>query len=208
MPKDNKAETAPVTNFDPIDRFQTDRELARKKNDPMAHVCVLATVDHLGRPQVRTLVLRDVEYEGQTRLAIFVNANSPKWDELSNSPSISIQTYWPATSIQYRIQATTQPLDAAVIAASWQFRPNAPKKMDWLYQDSTQSAVVASREALLLQLEQIKLPEPLIAPDAAKGLVINALEVERLDLSQTNGVHDRQLYQQINGAWNEQTLIP
>jgi pyridoxine/pyridoxamine 5'-phosphate oxidase len=80
--------------------------------------------------------------------------------------------------------------------------------MDWLYQDSTQSAVVASREALLLQLEQIKLPEPLIAPDAAKGLVINALEVERLDLSQTNGVHDRQLYQQINGAWNEQTLIP
>ena len=45
---------------DPLLRFQEDRRKARDAKDPMAAVCVLATVDEDGLPQARTLVLRDI----------------------------------------------------------------------------------------------------------------------------------------------------
>ena len=40
----------------PMARFAADRAAARDAKDPMAAVCVLATVDENGLPQARTLV--------------------------------------------------------------------------------------------------------------------------------------------------------
>jgi pyridoxine/pyridoxamine 5'-phosphate oxidase len=180
----------------------------------MAHVCVLATVDQQGRPQARTLVLRNVDHNGSPRLALFINANSPKWAELANSNSACVQVYWPSVELQYRMQVQTEALDPKVVAASWQFRPDAPKKMDWLYQQQAQSTAVADRAQLLKQLDQLATPEPLVAPEAAKGLLIQVTEIERLDLTQSNGVHDRTLYtlrqqgQEGQREWYKQTLVP
>jgi len=108
----------------------------------------------------------------------------------------------------------TEALDPKVVAESWQFRPDAPKKMDWLYQQQAQSTAVADRTQLLKQLDQLATPEPLVAPEAAKGLLIQVTEIERLDLTQSNGVHDRTLYtqrqegQEGQGEWHKQTLVP
>lgn len=193
---------------DPLVQFHADRQLARDAGDPMAHVCVLATVDEQGRPQARTLVLRNVDDENGSRLALFINANSPKWAELTNGDSACVQVYWPSVELQYRMQVQIETLDPRVVAASWQFRPDAPKKMDWLYQQQAQSTVVADRAELLKQLEQLETPEPLVAPEAAKGLIIQVTEIERLDLTQSNGVHDRTLYTLHQGVWGKQTLVP
>ena len=199
---------------DPLAQFHAERQLARDAGDPMAHVCVLATVDQQGRPQARTLVLRNVDHNGSPRLALFINANSPKWAELANSNSACVQVYWPSVELQYRMQVQTEALDPKVVAASWQFRPDAPKKMDWLYRQQAQSTAVADRAQLLKQLDQLATPEPLVAPEAAKGLLIQVTEIERLDLTQSNGVHDRTLYtqrqegQEGQGEWHKQTLVP
>ena len=82
MPDDNAADN-------PLLRFQEDRRRAREAEDPMAAVCVLATVDKNGVPQARTLVLRDIA-EG---LAIYINASSPKWQQCQDI--VVIQTWWP-----------------------------------------------------------------------------------------------------------------
>lgn len=196
---------------DPLAQFHAERQLARDAGDPMALVCVLATVDQQGRPQARTLVLRNVDHNGSPRLALFINANSPKWAELANSDSASVQVYWPSVELQYRMQVQTEALDPKVVAESWQFRPDAPKKMDWLYQQQAQSTAVADRAQLLKQLDQLASPEPLVAPEAAKGLLIQVTEIERLDLTQSNGVHDRTLHtlrQGGQGEWDKQTLVP
>ena len=63
----------------------------------MAAVCVLATVDEDGRPEARTLVLRQVEDD----LALFMHTSSPKWQQLQHGGSIN--TYWPSVEIQYRM---------------------------------------------------------------------------------------------------------
>jgi len=192
----------------PLTQFHSDRQLARDAGDPMAHVCVLATVDGRGYPQARTLVLRSVVDNNSPRLALFINANSPKWTELANSESACVQVYWPSVELQYRMQVQTEALDPKLVAESWQFRPDAPKKMDWLYQQHAQSTAIADREQLLMQLDQLETPEPLVAPEAAKGLLIQVTEIERLDLTQNNGVHDRTLYTLNQGKWDQQTLVP
>ena len=78
----------------PLLRFQEDRQKARDANDPMAAVCVLASVDGNGLPQARTLVLRDIP-QG---LAIYISASSPKWQQVQDV--IAIQTRWPSLQEQ------------------------------------------------------------------------------------------------------------
>jgi pyridoxamine 5'-phosphate oxidase len=191
---------------DPLSRFKADRQAAWDAKDPMAAVCVLATVDSDGLPQARTLVLRDIADGSIEGLAIYINASSPKWQQ--SQGRVAIQTWWPATQIQYRMQVSCKSLPAEHIAESWQLRPDPPKRMDWLYQQYPQGSQVKDRQALLNLLENTALPEPLVAPEGAKGLLLQPDMIERLDLTQSNGVHDRVRYLREGDHWQQQTLVP
>ena len=68
--------------------------------------------------------------------------------------------------------------------------------------------MIGDRSALLCELEQLSTREPLIAPDAALGLLIQPVEIERLDLTQSNGVHERTLYNSVEGNWVSSVLVP
>lgn len=187
----------------PLELFQADRARAREAGDPMAAVCVLATVSDDGQPQARTLVLRQVE----DKLALFMHDSSPKWRQLQNSGLIN--AYWPSIEIQYRMRFTSHPVDPELVAASWQFRPDTPKRMDWFYDlEQAQSTPVASREALEQALDNLPISEPLSAPKTARGLLIDPWEIERLDLNQLSGLHDRRRYTLEGGRWHETVLVP
>ena len=186
----------------PLTLFRRDRMLARQADDPMAHVCVLATIDNQGRPQARTLVLR--EYGDD--LALYINASSPKWREIA--AGASIQTYWPSVELQYRMQVRMTPLPAKHVSESWQFRPTAPKRMDWLYQTYPQSSDIGKRPSLLQAFDESETPDPLVAPESAKGMLLHPMQIERLDLNQENGVHDRVRYTASTDGWSRTTLVP
>ena len=68
--------------------------------------------------------------------------------------------------------------------------------------------MVNSREDLLNALENTNPPTPLVAPEGARGLLLVPEKIERLDLNQANGVHDRTQYELDAGRWLEHTLIP
>lgn len=187
----------------PLDLFQSDRARAREAGDPMAAVCVLATVAEDGKPEARTLVLRQVEDD----LALFMHESSPKWRQLQNGGSIN--TYWPSIELQYRMQFTTVPIDPSVVAASWQYRRETPKRMDWFYDlKQPQSTPIASREQLQLGLDELSLPEPVTAPATARGLLIKPTQLERLDLNELSGLHDRRRYNLVGMQWQEVVLVP
>ena len=186
----------------PLLRFQEDRRRAREAEDPMAAVCVLATVDKNGIPQARTLILRDIA-EG---MAVYINASSPKWQQCQDI--VAIQTWWPSVQVQYRMHVRCKELPAQHIADSWQLRPVAPKNLDWLYEQNAQGNAVKNRSDLLAQLELAPKPEPLVAPPGDRGLIIRPQKIERLDLNQANGVHDRCCFSLHAGEWTQETLIP
>ncbi len=194
-----------MNTVDPPAQLLADRERAREAQDPCANLCVIATVDIDGQPQARTMVLRELG----TRLAIFCNETSPKWREMSNSSHIAITVFLPSANLQYRMMCTTEPVPHAIVHENWQLRPEAPKRMDWFYTWKTpQSASIESRDLLLAQCAKLELPDPLVAPGTAHGLFMNPEIIERLDLNQPEGVHDRRRYTRQGNTWVQTVLVP
>lgn len=187
--------------MNPFRRLQEDRARARELNDPYAELCALATVDSSRNPQVRTLVLRDLD----DRLALFVNATSPKWPSMD---CVAAVIFLASLDIQYRLECRTEPVPAETVQASWQLRPDIPKRLDWLYEERPQSSAMARREELLSELAAAPVPNPLVAPDSARGLYLVPHRIERLDVNHDSGVHDRRLWSLADGAWLERTLVP
>lgn len=190
--------------MDPWEQLHNDRAAATQAADACANLCYLATVDAAGTPQVRTLVLRDI---GDGNLGIFINNTSPKWNQLD--AGVSVLVYLPSLSLQYRIQATLEPIAKSIVDQSWTLRPDTPKRLDWLYQSyQAQSSVIADQATLLSELNS-QIPEtPQQAPESAQGLKLVPHQIERLDLNAQGGPHHRQLFKRTNDGWHALTLIP
>ncbi|MEZ5596220.1 MAG: pyridoxamine 5'-phosphate oxidase family protein [Pseudomonadales bacterium] len=189
---------------DALARFHQDRKRARDAGDPMAALCVLATVDGSGFPQARTLVLRDLH----DRLALFMNATSPKVAQLQLG-SAAICVYLPSIQIQYRCAVGLEAVDPVVVAESWHLRPPMPKTLDWFYTHvQPQSTRVASHDALHSQLGEFSLPDPLVAPHTAVGYYLTPTMIERLDLAMPTGLHDRIRWTRTSHGWQKDQLTP
>ena len=191
---------------DPVALLREDRARATERGDPMANLCVLATVD-AGEPEARTMVLRDVEpaTSGPPSFGLFVNSTSPKFREFRQSSTVVIVVYLPSLAVQYRLRCTLEQLPEDLVRISWRLRPPIPKRMDWLYEDRPQSSVVDSRAALVELLDG---PEPASAPESAVGFRLVPESVERLDLGTADGVHDRRRYAFDGQSWGEEVLVP
>ena len=189
---------------EPLLRIAADRVRARAANDPMAGLCVLATVDAEGQPQVRTLVLREI---GE-KLALFMNQTSPKFTQL-DSGRASICIYLPSIQVQYRARIELTPVPREIIRDSWQLRPNMPKVLDWYYTAvQPQSTTVESHVALRAALGSLPLDTPLEAPHTACGYYLEPLHVERLDLAQPDGLHERLSWRREGAGWIMETWVP
>jgi len=189
---------------DPLGCLAADRARARTANDPMAALCTLATVDALGQPHARTLVLRDLG----SRLALFMNTTSPKFAQLSSGRA-SICVYMPSIQIQYRAVVSLVPVERELIAESWHLRPRMPKVLDWFYTGvQPQSTAVDSRGDLKSVLNGLVLPDPLVAPETACGFYLEPQEIERLDLAQPDGLHDRTCWKLSGTNWSMETRVP
>lgn len=185
-------------------RFRGERQQAAEADDPMAALLSLATVSSAGTPEVRTLVLRDVE----NQLAIFINRTSPKWQSLQTQPQLQFMTYWPSAMLQYRFDCTCSAMAPDIVHPSWLLRPESPRRLDHLYDSQApQSSAVQDRPWLLAQAAEIS-PTLLETPTAnAIGLFLEPRAIERLDLNMSGAPHDRRRYRSANG-WKEEILVP
>ncbi len=189
---------------DPINELRADRQRAGELADPHAGLCSLATVDEHGAPHVRTLVLRDLH----NRFALFLNATSPKQRQL-NSGQAAVCVYLASIQRQYRLTCSIEAIAPELVANSWQMRPDAPKRMDWYYAHGrVQSSDVTDRQTLLGELDAMLPETPACAPSEAVGYWLNPHFVERLDLAQDNGVHDRVAWSLSEHGWTQTTLVP
>jgi len=194
-----------MTPLDPIALLLADRARASDLRDPCASLCTLASVDHAGHPHARTVVLREVD----RGLAVFSNRTSPKWDQLEQGPSVAVVVWLPTLNLQYRLQCRTRPVPTAIVHGGWQHRPQAPKRLDWYYTlRQPPGTQVTDRKTLLEHLAALPLPDPLTPPDTAGGLFLDPVTVDRLDLAQADGIHDRRRFEHLGGGWVECTLVP
>ena len=81
--------------------------------------------------------------------------------------------------------------------------------MDWFYDlQQPQSTTIGSRAELEQTLNNLSLPDPITAPISARGLLIKPTMLERLDLNELSGLHDRRRYTLTGAEWLEEVLVP
>jgi len=192
-------------SIDPLTRLLEERAAARERQDPCANLCTVASVDSDGTPDARTLVLRELDGE----LAVFSNRTSPKWQQFTGNGLVAVVVWLPTQNLQYRLRCTTTPVPDSVVHDSWLLRPLVPKQLDWFYTHrQPQGSRVADRQALLSALAEVALPDPLVAPETAGGLFLHPTDIDRLDLGQADGVHDRRHFRRTDQGWVESVLVP
>ncbi len=199
--------------MNPITSIRDDKNRARGLSDPNADLCFLALSDRHGSASVRTLVLRGIEGNS---LTLFINRTSPKWQAISEGASGQLLLWYPSVQRQYRVSGEIHESGADVIAHNWQRRPVGSKYLDHVYETlGAQSSFVKDRPVLIEAVANLRKAinaDDLVPPPSATGVRMDATQIERLDLNQQTGehdrLHDRRLFTLENGEWVAQTMIP
>jgi len=71
-----------------------------------------------------------------------------------------------------------------------------------------QSSPGAGRSQLVAEVGSLDLPSPVVAPPSARGLYLAPLVIERLDLNQPDGIHDRRRWQRPSPSPPEASQPP
>jgi len=83
---------------------------------------VVATVSAHGKPQARTMVLRDVDLEAG-RLMFFSDARGGKLDDLSSTPEAQLVFFHPVKQLQLRVSGAVSQLPADQVEGIWSALP-------------------------------------------------------------------------------------
>jgi pyridoxamine 5'-phosphate oxidase len=107
---------------DPAELFRRWLAEALAAGVPQPNACSLATVDGLGRPSSRMLILKDIDDDGWQFAS---SRTSRKGRELAANPEAALNFYWQQQGRQIRVAGSVAVLSAEASDADWHARPGA-----------------------------------------------------------------------------------
>ncbi len=189
---------------DPLEQFQLWQEQAVKAelSDPTA--CVLATRQIDGTLRQRMVLMKVVDTRG---LVFFTNFSSAKAIAISSDHQSSMLFPWNELDRQVSISGIVSSIADSESDAYFASRPRASQLAAWA---SKQSQTIASREALLIELEKVKsqfdggeVPRP---PNwGGYRLAPRYFEFWQ---GGRDRLHDRFCYASFEGGWEVSRLQP
>jgi len=194
--------TLESVNPDPFAQFELwlDDAIA---TDPEPSAMVLSTVDHLGHPRGRSVLLRGVD----TGFVFYTNYGSVKARALDATGRAALSFHWFALHRQVQIEGTVARVDAATSDAYFATRPRQSQLGAWA---SHQSATIESRQVLLDKITELEatyadvaVPRPLFWG----GYRVTPERVEFWQ-GQPDRLHDRVRYQRAGEIWERSLLSP
>jgi pyridoxamine 5'-phosphate oxidase len=126
----------------PLEQFHVWGREAAEAGLPEPNAMVLSTVDDMGQPTARTVLLKGVDAAG---FRFFTNYASRKARALAANPRVALVFPWHAVHRQVTVLGTAEPLDPAESAAYFRSRPRGAQLAAWA---STQSMPIDARSVL------------------------------------------------------------
>ena len=180
----------------------------REPRDPDA--AALSTVDHQGMPNVRMVLLKEIE-ESQTRggFVFYTNLESAKGQELKANPRAAMVIHWKSLNRQIRVRGPVEPVSAKQADEYYASRAYQSRIGAWA---SRQSRPLASRRALLAEVAKLaaKYPRSPPRPPHWGGFRIRPVEMEFWSEGDFR-LHDRFRWTRLNpdtAKWAVQRLHP
>jgi pyridoxamine 5'-phosphate oxidase len=199
-----------VVGVDPVADILAARAQARQLGDPYVDVCFFATVTVSGAPEVRAIALRDIVAQG---FALLINANSPKWQQVSANGQCSLHLLWVTVQRQYRVYGRLEPMEAERLHQYWERKGHASRLLEHYYEAVLpQSQPLPSRDTLLEGVEELKqrYPHADRVPLAAslRGIYVYPTRIDAWHGSPADRLHDRRLFTRTEAGWSCEILVP
>ena len=169
-----------------------------------ANVMCLSTADEAGRPSARMVLLKGFSKEGFT---FFTNFKSRKGRELAKRPYAALTFYWHDLERQVRINGRVVRISAKESSEYFDARP-ADSRISAII--SPQSTEIPSREWLEKQRESwIRKNDvtKMKKPSFWGGYRIIPETIEFWQ-GRENRLHDRILFENVEGGWKKTRLAP
>lgn len=168
------------------------------------NVMTLATSDRFGRPSARIVLLKGVDEDG---FVFYTNYESSKGQHLLENPQAALVFFWAELERQVRIEGVVSKVPDEVSAEYFHSRPPG-SQIGALA--SPQSKVISDRalleekvEVLMKQYEGQEIPRPL----HWGGYLVEPNKIEFWQ-GRSSRLHDRILYELIDGSWIINRLAP
>jgi pyridoxamine 5'-phosphate oxidase len=190
---------------DPIEQFALWFDQACRAGILEPNAMSVATVSAAGQPSLRTVLLKHCDASG---FVFFTNLQSRKAREIAANPRVSLLFAWLALERQVIITGTAERVSAAEAQKYFATRPRGSQLAAWI---SNQSSVIASREILAAEWEQMTqkfagVEVPL--PPFWGGYRVAPQQIEFWQ-GRDNRLHDRFRYtRQPSGEWKIDQLAP
>lgn len=192
------------TREDPLALFAEWFELARKKEPNEANAMALATVDAGGLPNVRMVLLKDIDAAG---LAFFTHLESAKGRELAANPKAALCFHWKSIRRSVRFRGSVAPVSKEEADAYFATRARGAQIGAWASDQSRpmegrfalEKAV--AREAARFGLGQVP------RPDHWSGFRLTPVEIE-FWVNRPFRLHDRLQFKRAGAGWTTARLFP
>ena len=170
-----------------------------------ANAIALASVDETGLPNVRIVLLKDIEADA---FIFYTNYQSAKGRELIGSGQAAFVMHWKSLRRQIRVRGQIEKEDGAVSDAYYKSRPLGSKIGAWA---SQQSASLKTRQILKDQVDKANLehgenPE---RPPHWGGFRLSPLEIEFWSDGEFR-LHDRFVWKRrtLKSSWDVGRISP
>lgn len=189
----------------PIDQLRTWFTEAVNSQLLEPNAMTLATVDSIGQPTIRVVLLKEIRDDG---LVFYTNYESRKGSEIRNNPRVSLNLLWLELQRQVRIDGIARRLQDDESLAYFQSRPKESQIGAWA---SRQSEPIPSR--VILEKRYRELEEKYQAEDCLPlppywGGYIVIPELVEFWQGRSSRLHDRVQYTGTNGGWRIERLSP
>lgn len=197
--------TDDVLTSHPIDLFEQWLNDAINAELPDPNAMTVATVDALGKPSQRIVLLKDLSKDG---FVFYTNLGSRKAKDLAQNANVSLHFPWYFLERQVRVSGVAKALSRSEVAKYFLSRPKESQIGAWA---SQQSQVISTRELLLTQFTQMKekfAKGQVPLPDFWGGFRVEPQQIEFWQGGE-HRLHDRFEYnKQDDSSWTMQRLMP
>ena len=189
----------------PFELFKFWMSEAEKKEirDPTASS--LATVNSMGQPNVRMVLLKDLSSKG---FVFYTNLNSKKGQDLKENPKAAMCFHWKSFNRQIRILGKVIQVDQEEADHYFNSRPYESRISAWA---SDQSNTMKDRSELLKKIEDYKKKykneKNIPRPPYWSGWCLRPLSIE-FWLHRENRIHERLRYYKTAEGWEKEILYP
>ena len=199
------AEPPPLlSETDPFALFDAWLKEALQKEPNDANAMALATVDADGLPDVRMVLLKDVDPEG---FVFYTNLESAKGQELAANPKAALLFHWKSLRRQVRVRGAVTPTTPEEADAYFATRARPAQLGAWA---SAQSRTLPDRLALEKKIAEVglrfglgKVPRP----PHWSGFRVAPQSIE-FWRDRPFRLHERLVFERAEGGWATRRLFP